>query len=86
MINGLKVKVGRGKPKTKLLEEKFGGKWKYMGFGGGWRCDDKSRYVIQTYSCYDDLDTISFPPSYYMYDKTGKSQRIYFMNESIFTY
>jgi len=76
------------KSKTTLLEIWFGGKWKYMGFGGGWHCDDGKRWVNKTYSfCDEDLYHGSiFPPEYYLYEKNGKSKRIMFFNDSILVF
>ena len=77
--NPLNFKKRRGKPKTKILEESLGGKWRYTGFGGGWRCDDQDRYVVQCYSCTDD--DIVFEkhyPRFYIYNKEGVCKRIVF--------
>ena len=76
------------KSKVKLLEEQFGGKWKYIGFGGGWECDDGKRWVNKTYSfCDEDLYHGSiFPVEYYMYKKDGESKRIMFMLDKILVF
>lgn len=90
MKKGLKMKTRRGKPKTKLLEEKFGGKWKYMGFGGGWKCNDENekRWVSLRYSfCDEELYHGSiFPSEYYMYEKDGDTKRLIFGNNNILVF
>lgn len=74
--------------KVKLLEKKFGGKWKYMGFGGGWRCDDNKRWVSLRYSfCDEDLYRGSiFPHRYYIHEKDGESKMIIFTVDEIWVF
>ena len=65
MINLLAVP----RPITKLLEEKFGGKWTYNRSSRWWWCDDEIRhahYVCESF--YDEPHHEPSPPSLYMYN------------------
>ena len=63
------MKVKRVPSKTKQLEEKFGGKWKYNRHGHLWE-DDNGRSVWAVSGCSCDYDCGS-SPRYYLYgDKT----------------
>lgn len=54
--------------KSKYLEERFGGKWKYS--QGYWDCDDNVRYVMKTASCHCD-DLCNHWPRYFLYHTSG---------------
>lgn len=60
--------------KTKYLEKRFGGRWKYDGFSW-WDCDDGERYVVRVASCMCDDDCYHFP-DYYLYQKDCVPQRV----------
>jgi len=50
----MEIQVRRSTPKCKLLEKRFGGKWKYRGFVG-WDCDD-GRYACYISNGCDEFD------------------------------
>ena len=59
------------KPVTKLLEEKFGGKWTYNRSSRWWYCDDGIRYahyVSENFNNEYYQDEFANPPSLYMYN------------------
>lgn len=59
-----------GKPpkinKTKYLEQKYGGKWKYDRAAGWW--SDDGRHVARCIICYCE-DPCNCPKQYFLYEK-----------------
>lgn len=53
-------------PKYRILEVKYGGKWKYIPFWG-WMCDDGRRHVYRVCMCSPDDEDCRCFPTYFMY-------------------
>lgn len=72
--------IKRNKPITKLLNERFGGKWENVPFQSEWFCDELDAHAHYIASGYYDINEVGYPNKYInilcVYDINEKPIRI----------